>query len=107
VELNIDTVFVSRNLRASLREWYSWLADKAAKKDEWHAVPHWCKQVPFRLDIPWALFDLEKHAGRRQMLRALFIVIDEVYMSSQTVEGTPDISALRDHLLKWYEAEYE
>ena len=52
MELNIDTVFVSRNLRASLREWYSWLADKAAKKDEWHAVPHWCKQVPFRLDIP-------------------------------------------------------
>jgi|TARA_R100000482_G_scaffold124859_1_gene79476 hypothetical protein len=107
VELSLDTVFVSRNLRAALREWYSWLSDKAAKKDEWHAVPHWCKQVPFRLDIPWALFDLEKHAGRRQMLRALFIVIDEVYMSSQTIEGTPDISALRDHLLKWYEAQYE
>ena len=107
MELSLDTGFVSRNLRAALREWYSWLSDKSMKKQEWHAVPHWCKQVPARLDIPWALFDLEKHVARRQMIRALFIVIDEVYMSSQTVEGTPDISALRDHLLKWYEDEYE
>lgn len=107
MELNLDTGFVSRNLRSALVQWYSWLSDKSMKKEEWRAVPHWCKQVPSRLDIPWALFDLEKHANRRQMLRALFIVVDEVYMNSETVEGLPDISALRDHLLKWYEAEYE
>ena len=107
VELNLDTVFVSRNLRSALVQWYSWLSDKSMKKDEWRAVPHWCKQVPSRLDIPWALFDLEKHASRRQMLRALFIVVDEVYMNSETVEGLPDISALRNELLRWYEAEYE
>ena len=106
MELNLDAVFVSRNLRAALTQWHAWLSDKSMKRDEWRAVPHWCKQVPSRLDIPWALFELEKHVGRRQMLRALFIVVDEVYMSSEHIEGAPDISGLRNHLLEWYGAEY-
>ena len=102
----LDAKFVSRNLRTLLREWYAWLSDKAAYADEWRAVPHWCKQVPSTLDIPWALYDLEKHTDRRQMLRALFIVVDEIYMSCETIENAPSIDKLRNHLLEWHEAEY-
>ena len=102
----MDVRFVSRNLRVVIREWYAWLADKAAYQDEWRAVPHWCKQVPSTLDIPWALYDLEKHTDRRQMLRALFIVVDEIYMSCETIENAPSIDKLRNHLLEWHEVEY-
>ena len=31
----LDVKFVSRNLRVVIREWYAWLADKAAYQDEW------------------------------------------------------------------------
>jgi hypothetical protein len=102
----LDAKFVSRNLRAVLREWYAWLSDKATHPDEWRAVPHWCKQVPSTLDIPWALYELEKHTDRRHMLRALFTVVDEIYMSCETIENAPSIDKLRNHLLSWYEEEY-
>ena len=103
----LDAKFVSRNLRAALREWYAWLSDKAAYADEWRAVPHWCKQIPSRLDIPWALNDLDKSIGRRQLMKALFVVIDEIHMASSKMEGVTSVEKLRDHLLSWYEEEYE
>ena len=103
----LDVRFVSRNLRVVIREWYAWLADKAAYQDEWRAVPHWCKQIPSRLDIPWALNDLDKSIGRRQLMKALFVVIDEIHMASSKMEGVPSVEKLRDHLLSWYEEEYE
>tara|TARA_R100000234_G_C4993493_1_gene176695 strand:- start:703 stop:1026 length:324 start_codon:yes stop_codon:yes gene_type:complete len=106
MELELDSKFVSRNLRLVVSEWYSWLSDKAMKKDEWRGVPNWCKSVPSRLDIPWAFHELEKHSGRKQMIRALFIVVDEVYMSCENMENVPDISKLRNELLRWYEANY-
>lgn len=103
----LDVVFVSRHLRAALREWYAWLSDKAMREEDWIAVPHWCKQIPSRLDIPWALHDLQKHAGRKQMIRALFVVVDEIYMASDQMENVPDISRLHGELLRWYGEEYE
>jgi len=106
MELILDTKFVSRHLRVAIREWYSWLSDKAMHEDEWKAVPHWCKQIPSRLDIPWALHDMEKHAQRRQLIRALYIVIDEVYMSSEGMENVPSIAKLRNHLFEWYGKAY-
>lgn len=102
----MDIAFVSRNLRVAVAEWYAWLSDKSIRQDEWRGVPHWCKQIPARLDIPWALFELEKHVHRKPMIRALFVVVDEVYMSSQSMENVPDISPLRDELLKWHEEHY-
>jgi len=60
------------------------------------------KQVPSRLDIPWALKDLQSMAGNKSMMRALYIVIDEIYLASENVEGLPDIRLLRFELLKWY-----
>jgi len=102
----LDVKLVSRNLRVVIREWYAWLADKAVHEDEWRAVPHWCKQIPSRLDIPWALFDLEKNKNRRQMLRALFVVVDEIYMACEKMENVPSIEKLRNHLLEWHEVEY-
>ena len=71
------------------------------------SVPHWCKQIPSRLDIPWALHDLQKHAGRKQMIRALFVVVDEIYMASEQMENVPNISKLHGELLRWYGEEYE
>jgi|TARA_R100000458_G_C8255953_1_gene232095 hypothetical protein len=104
---SLDIAFVSNSLRAALSEWYAWLSDKSMKKEEWRAVPHWCKQVPSRLDIPWAIHDLEKHKSRKQLIRALFVVVDEVYLSCAEMENVPPIDKLRNHLLEWHEAEYE
>mgnify|MGYP003142286724 FL=1 len=103
----LDPSFVSRNLRVAISEWYSWLSDKSIKQDEWRSVPHWCKRVPSRLDIPWALNDLDKSIGRRQLMRALFVVIDEIHMASSQMDGVPSVEKLRNHLLSWYEKEYE
>ena len=44
----------------------------------------------------------EKHVGRRQLIRALFVVVDEVYMSSEGMENVPSIEKLRNHLFEWY-----
>lgn len=102
----LDASFVSRNLRMSISEWHSWLSDKSMKQNEWRSVPHWCKRVPSRLDIPWALEDLEKRKDNRQLIRALFVVVDELYMASLQMEGVPSLEKLRNHLLKWHEEEY-
>ena len=59
-------------------------------------------EAPSRLDIPWALKDLQSMAGNKSMMRALYIVVDEIYLASENVEGLPDISLLRNELLKWY-----
>ena len=107
MELILDSKFISRNLRMAIREWYAWLSDQSSRHDDWIAVPHWCKQIPSRLDIPWALFDLDKHKDRRQMLRALFVVVDEIYIACEQMENVPSIEKLRNHLLEWHEAEYE
>ena len=102
----LDPSFVSRNLRVAISELYSWLSDKSIKQDEWRSVPHWCKRVPSRLDIPWALEDLEKRKDNRQLIRALFVVVDELYLASIRMEGVPSIERLRNHLLEWQEEEY-
>tara|TARA_Y100000114_G_scaffold153421_1_gene173331 strand:- start:854 stop:1168 length:315 start_codon:yes stop_codon:yes gene_type:complete len=103
----LDHAFVSRNLRVMIKEWHAWLADKATYGDEWRSVPHWCKQIPSRLDIPWALYELESNLNKRQLIRALFVVIDEIYMACEEMENVPSIDKLRSHLLEWHEAEYE
>ena len=103
----LDHIFVYRNLRLAICEWHAWLSDKAIKKEEWRSVPHWCKQVPSRLDIPWALEDLEKRKDNRQLIRALFMVVDEVFLSSSEMENVPSIEKLRNHLLEWHKEEYE
>jgi hypothetical protein len=41
------------------------------------------------------------------MLRALFVVVDEIYMACEEMENVPSIEKLRNHLLEWHEAEYE
>ena len=81
MELKLDSKFVSRNLRLVISEWYAWLSDKAMKQEEWIAVPHWCKSIPARMDVDWALNDLEAHSEHRNMIKALFVVIDEIYMN--------------------------
>ena len=104
MELKLDSKFVSRNLRLVISEWYAWLSDKAMKQEEWIAVPNWCKSIPARMDVDWALNDLEAHSEHRNMIKALFVVIDEIYMNCETMENVPDMSKLRGELLRWYEA---
>ena len=106
MELKLDSKFVSRNLRLAISEWYAWLSDKSRKQDEWRAVPNWCKSIPARMDVDWALNDLEAHSEHRNMIKALFVVIDEIYMNCETMENVPDMSKLRGELLRWYEANY-
>ena len=106
MELKLDSKFVSRNLRLVISEWYAWLSDKAMKQEEWIAVPNWCKSIPARMDVDWALNDLEAHSEHRNMIKALFVVIDEIYMNCETMENVPDMSMLRGELLRWYEANY-
>ena len=106
MELKLDSKFVSRNLRLVISEWYAWLSDKAMKQEEWIAVPNWCKSIPARMDVDWALNDLDAHAEHRNMIKALFVVIDEIYMNCETMENVPDMSKLRGELLRWYEANY-
>lgn len=104
---SLNTKFVERRLRQAVEDWYSWLAGQSRYADDWLSVPHWCKQVPGRLDIPWAMRDLNKAVANRGMMRALCVVVDEIYMSCELVEGVPDISDLRSVLLDWYEGAYE
>ena len=106
MELKLDSKFVSRNLRLVISEWYAWLSDKAMKQEEWIAVPNWCKSIPARMDVDWALNDLEAHSEHRNMIKALFVVIDDIYMNCETMENVPDMSKLRGELLRWYEANY-
>ena len=106
MEMKLDSKFVSRNLRLVISEWYAWLSDKAMKQEEWIAVPNWCKSIPARMDVDWALNDLEAHSEHRNMIKALFVVIDEIYMNCETMENVPDMSKLRGELLRWYEANY-
>ena len=106
MELKLDSKFVSRNLRLVISEWYAWLSDKAMKQEEWIAVPNWCKSIPARMDVDWALNYLEAHSEHRNMIKALFVVIDEIYMNCETMENVPDMSKLRGELLRWYEANY-
>ena len=106
MELKLDSKFVSRNLRLVISEWYAWLSDKAMKQEEWIAVPNWCKSIPARMDVDWALNDLEAHSEHRNMIKALFVVIDEIYMNCETMENVPDMSKLRGELLRWYVANY-
>ena len=106
MELKLDSKCVSRNLRLVISEWYAWLSDKAMKQEEWIAVPNWCKSIPARMDVDWALNDLEAHSEHRNMIKALFVVIDEIYMNCETMENVPDMSKLRGELLRWYEANY-
>tara|TARA_R100000231_G_scaffold31600_2_gene27826 strand:- start:587 stop:712 length:126 start_codon:yes stop_codon:yes gene_type:complete len=40
------------------------------------------------------------------MITALFAVVDEIYMGCEKMENVPDISKLRNELLRWYEANY-
>ena len=106
MELKLDSKFVSRNLRLVISEWYAWLSDNSMREDDWLAVPNWCKSIPSRMDVPWALNDLESHADNRNMITALFAVVDEIYMGCEKMENVPDISKLRNELLRWYEANY-
>ena len=106
MELKLDSKFVSRNLRLAISEWYAWLSDKSRKEDEWRAVPNWCKTVPARLDVDWALNDLAQHANHRNMITALFVVVDEIYLNCEKMENVPDISKLRNELFRWYEGNY-
>ena len=106
MELKLDSKFVSRNLRLVISEWYAWLSDKAMKQEEWIAVPNWCKSIPARMDVDWALNDLEAHSEHRNMIKVLFFVIYEIYMNCETMENVPDMSKLRGELLRWYEANY-
>ena len=106
MELKLDSKFVSRNLRLAISEWYAWLSDKSRKEDEWRAVPNWCKTVPARLDVDGALNDLERHANHRNMITALFVVVDEIYLNCEKMENVPDISKLRNELFRWYEGNY-
>jgi len=103
---SINTKFVERRLRQAVEDWYSWLAVQSRYADDWMSVPYWCKQVPSRLDIPWAMRDLDKVVGNRGMMRALYVIVDEVYLCCEGVEGVPDISDLRSELFRWHEAEY-
>tara|TARA_Y100000114_G_scaffold147430_1_gene159227 strand:- start:85 stop:408 length:324 start_codon:yes stop_codon:yes gene_type:complete len=106
MELKLDSKFVSRNLRLVISEWYAWLSDKAMKQEEWSAVPNWCKSIPARMDVDWALTDLEAHTEHRNMIQALFVVVDEIYLNCETMENVPDMSKLRGELLRWHEANY-
>ena len=94
-------------MRQALSDWYSFLARESRDMDDWLSMPNWAKQVPNRLDIPWAVKDLHRMVGNKSMMRALYIVIDEIYLSSEGIEGLPDISLLRNELLKWYSEHVE
>tara|TARA_R100000231_G_scaffold82070_1_gene62792 strand:+ start:1096 stop:1410 length:315 start_codon:yes stop_codon:yes gene_type:complete len=102
----LDSAFVSRNLMVAIRDWNAWLANQAMSPEDWRGVPPWCKTVASRLDVPWALHDLERHAENRGMIQALFRVVDEIYMACELVEGVPDISRLRNELMRWHEENY-
>ena len=102
-----DVAFTQRKLRQALSDWYSFLALESRDIERWMSLPHWLKNVPSRLDIPWALNDLHKMVENRSMMRALYIVIDEIYLSSHGVKGLPDISQLRNELSKWYDENVE
>ena len=102
-----NVAFVERKMRQALSDWYGFLATESRSMDDWLSLPNWVKQVPSRLDIPWALKDLQKMVGNKSMMRALYIVVDEIYLSSEGVEGLPDISLLRNELLKWYSEHVE
>ena len=97
-----NVAFAQRKMRQALSDWYGFLATESRNAEDWLSLPHWVKQVPSRLDIPWALKDLQSMAGNKSMMRALYIVVDEIYLASENVEGLPDISLLRNELLKWY-----
>mgnify|MGYP003654917889 FL=1 len=98
--MEVNSQYVEHHLKAAIAEWYSWLADKAIDVDEWLSVPSWCKRVPSRLDIPWALKDLGKRLNHQHMMRVLFVIVDEVWLCSQEMDGVPDITKLRDELRK-------
>lgn len=98
--MEIDTQYIEHHLKAAIGEWYAWLGDKTIHVDEWLSVPAWCKRVPSRLDIPWALRDLSKRTNHEHMMRTLFIIVDEVWLCSQEMDGVPDITKLRDELRK-------
>tara|TARA_Y100000114_G_C11571654_1_gene236705 strand:+ start:291 stop:605 length:315 start_codon:yes stop_codon:yes gene_type:complete len=103
----LDSAFVSRNLMVAIRDWHAWLANQAMSPEDWRGVPPWCKTVAARLDVPWALHDLERHVENRGMIQALFRVVDEIYMACESVDGVPDISGLRNELMRWHEENYE
>lgn len=94
----VDTLYIEHHLRAAIGEWYAWLGARSSKLDEWLSVPAWCKRVPSRLDIPWALNDLEARVGNEHMMRVLFVIVDEVWLCCQEMEGVPDVSKLRNAL---------
>ncbi len=93
-DVEILAVDVQRLLRMALADWYSWLASKSVRKEDWRGVPGWCKQMPGRLDIPWAIHELPKHVGNGQMMRVLGDLIDHASMSCQSLEGVPSLEKL-------------
>ena len=76
VQVEIDTQYIEHHLKAAIGEWYAWLGDKTVHVDEWLSVPAW------------------------HMMRTLFIIVDEVWLCSQEMDGVPDITKLRDELRK-------
>lgn len=93
-------VHAQRHLQSALCAWYSWLSDQSRHADEWKSVPWWCKNAPGRLDLRWALDDLPKYVEHKQMMHILFVVVDELHLSSDGKDGLPDLGDLRDALLK-------
>lgn len=89
-----------RNLQSALCAWYSWLSDQSRHSDDWKSVPWWCKNAPGRLDLRWALDDLPKYVDHEQMMRVLFVVVDELHLSGAEMGDLPDLGELRGVLLE-------
>jgi len=92
------------HLQMVLSEWYAWLGRRALRKLDWMETPWWAKQMPGRLDIPWALKDLSKYKDNEAMLRLLHIAVDEAFLTSKGLDGLPDMTKLHETVTKLYES---
>ena len=91
-------------LRMVLGEWYSWLSSHSLREMDWMQVPWWAKQLPGRLDIPWALHDLNVYYDNQFMVKRLYIVVDEAYLNAKDLDGVPDMTKLHETVTALYEA---
>jgi len=91
-------------LRMVLSEWYSWLSARSSREYEWLQVPWWAKQMPGRLDIPWAINDLPKYIDNESMIKVLHMVVDEAFLSAEGVDGVPDMTKLHETVTELYES---
>ncbi len=90
---------VQRLLRMALSDWYGYLSREALGSNEWkYSVPWWVKRIPDRLDLDWALNDLQDYTSTPGMLISLYTSIDETVLSmkrdEEVLSNPPNMSLL-------------